>query len=50
MLDNILFYFAGMPVYLYGFLTSLGLLFGTMSAWTKVGDGALVGTKCLILF
>ena len=34
-LDNILFYFAGMPVYVCGFLTGLGLLLGTMSALTE---------------
>lgn len=35
ILDNVLFYFAGMPVYFYGFFTSLGLLFGTMSALSQ---------------
>lgn len=30
--DNVLFYFAGMPVYVYGFFTSIGLLFGATSA------------------
>lgn len=34
-MDNILFYFAGMPVYFYGFLTSLGLLLGTISALSQ---------------
>lgn len=32
ILDNVLFYFAGMPVYVYGFFTGLGLLFGAASA------------------
>src|SRR5690554_4811897 len=31
-MDSVLFYFFGMPVYVYGFLISLGLLFGTTSA------------------
>lgn len=31
-MDNVLFYFAGLPVYVYGFLISIGLLFGTISA------------------
>lgn len=56
--DNILFYFAGMPVYLYGFLTSLGLFFGAISAlsagrrrgigWYKMFD-FILGTAIVFL-
>jgi len=57
-LDNVLFYFAGMPVYVYGFLTSLGLLFGAISAlsagrrkgigWCKMFD-FILGTAITFL-
>ena len=58
VVDNVLFYFAGMPVYVYGFLTSLGLLFGAVSAlsagrrrgigWCKMFD-FILGTAVVFL-
>ncbi|HOB09045.1 MAG TPA: prolipoprotein diacylglyceryl transferase [Limnochordia bacterium] len=57
-MDNVLFYFAGMPVYVYGFLVSLGLLFGAVSAlsagrrkgfgWCKMFD-FILGTAIVFL-